>query len=244
MEEYPMTDYSILEHSLCEILSLPRRPVAVTFRLTPPIGVAKFAGSEPSGCSFWQLAAGGMTFYTVPGDHCNCAVGSYTHNFPLPPERKEEFEKALSIMSSSGYIKMEELNAIPRLKEAPKAIVYSPLGNTPEDPDMVILVARPLQIMMLQESAMRSGVGLQLSLFGGATCMSLPSSLGQHGMITSAGCIGNRVYNALGEDELYVIFPGSVLKKIVDEMHGIAESTARKVEYHKGRRKSLAVPQD
>ena len=237
-----MTDYSILESNLCEILDLTKRPVAVTFRESAPVGITKFAGSEPSGCSFWQLAAGGMTFYTVPNDHCHCVIGSFTHRFPLPPESAGELESAISMMSSSGYIKMEELSSIPRLKEAPQAVIYSPLGDSPVKPDLVIIVARPMQIMVLQESAMRAGVGLQLSLFGGPTCMSLPSALGHHGMITSAGCLGNRIYNDLGDDDLYVIFPGRILQKIVDEMQTIAESTASRMEYHKGRRKSLRTP--
>jgi len=237
-----MPDYSILERDLCEILGLSKRPVTVTFRESPPAGVTKFAGSEPSGCSFWQLAAGGITFYTVPGDHCNCPMGSFTHNFPVMPERAGELENAISIMSSSGYIKMEEISSIPRLKEVPKAVIYSPLGNAPIDPDLVIFVVRPMQIMMLQESAMRTGTGLQLSLFGGPTCMALPSALGHCGMITSAGCIGNRVYNDLGDDELYVIIPGRVLQKITDEVRAIAESTATRINYHKGRRRSLRTP--
>jgi hypothetical protein len=33
------------------------------------------------------------------------------------------------------------------------------------------------------------------------------SILGQHGMIASAGCLGSRVYNELGDDGLYVVFP-------------------------------------
>lgn len=66
-----MADYRGMEQRLSEILGLRRRPVAVTFRDTPPEGVAKFAGTEPSGCSFWRIAAGGRTFYTVPADHYN-----------------------------------------------------------------------------------------------------------------------------------------------------------------------------
>jgi hypothetical protein len=34
--------------------------------------------------------------------------------------------------------------------------------------------------------------------------MALPATL-QHGAIASFGCIGNRVYTGLGEDELYAI---------------------------------------
>ena len=52
-------DYRSVEQQLQEILSLQRRPVAVTFRDTPPAGMAKFTGMEPSGCSFWRIAAQG-----------------------------------------------------------------------------------------------------------------------------------------------------------------------------------------
>jgi len=59
-----MADYRGMERRLTEILGLQRRPVAVTFRDTPPAGVRKFTGTEPSGCSFWRISAGGRTFYT------------------------------------------------------------------------------------------------------------------------------------------------------------------------------------
>jgi uncharacterized protein (DUF169 family) len=231
-------DYSILELELCETLGLSRRPIAVAFRESPPIGVPKFAGEEPSGCSFWQLAAGGMTFYTVPDDHCNCAMGSYTHNFSLTPERAAEFEQKLSLMASSGYIKMDEIPSIPRLKQTPNAVVYSPLGDTPTEPDLVIFVARPMQVMILQEAAMRVGIGLQLSLLGRPTCLSLPMAMTQ-GLVTSGGCLGNRVYTGLAEDELYVLVPGRVLQKIADEIHAITESNSKITEYHQRRRKTI-----
>lgn len=234
-------DYSILELELCETLNLPKRPVALAFRESPPAGVTKFAGQEPSGCSFWQIAASGMTFYTVPGDHCNCAMGSYTHKFSVAPESEKDFEQVLSRMSNCGYIKMEEIPSVPRLKETPGVVVYSPLGDTPTNPDLVILVARPMQVMILQEAAMRAGIGLQLSPFGKPTCLSIPTALSQ-GMVTSAGCLGNRVYADLKEDELYVIIPGRFLQRVADEIQAIAESNSKIAEYHRARRKSLRKP--
>jgi uncharacterized protein (DUF169 family) len=236
-----MLDYSVIEAGLCQILDLPRRPVAVTFRAKAPVGVPKFAGEEPSGCSFWQLASAGMTFYTVPRDHCNCAMGSYTHRFPLPPERAEELKRAFSQLTSSGYINMEEISSIPRMKQAPKAVVYSPLGNTPIDADLVVFVTRPMQAMVLQEAATRLGIGLQHSALGRPTCMSLPSVLAQE-MATSAGCLGNRIYSGLGEDELYVIVPGKILGRIAASVNGIAEANLKIAEYHRERRKSLTAP--
>jgi hypothetical protein len=64
--------------------------VAVAFLDAEPAGVKKFEGTQPSGCSFWRLAAEGRTFYTIPEIHFNCAVGAYTHNIALSPERKKE----------------------------------------------------------------------------------------------------------------------------------------------------------
>ena len=233
-----MVDYSTIETSLCKILDLSRRPVAVTFRDKPPVGVPKFSGKEPSSCSFWQLAAGGMTFYTVPADHHNCAMGCYTHNFPAPRKHAEELERAFSQLTSSGYIKMEDISSIPRLKKAPNSIVYSPLGNTPIDPDLVIFVTRPLQAMVLQEAAMRLGIGLHHSSLGKPTCMSIPSALNRE-VVTGAGCFANRIYTGLADDELYVLVPGIMLQKIADSVQGITESNLKIAEYHRARRESL-----
>ena len=81
------------EQQITAATKASRRPVAVTFLDNAPGDVKKFDGTEPSGCSFWRLAAGGQTFYTVPENHFNCAVGAYTHNIPLSPERERKRNK-------------------------------------------------------------------------------------------------------------------------------------------------------
>ena len=54
-----MTAWSEIERLLTGRLGISRRPVAVTFRDAAPAGVARFEGTQPSGCSFWRLAADG-----------------------------------------------------------------------------------------------------------------------------------------------------------------------------------------
>jgi uncharacterized protein (DUF169 family) len=233
-----MKDYSALELQIGEALRLMRRPVAVSFRDVPPPGVPKFAGKEPSGCSFWRLASGSMTFYTVPSDQENCVLGGHIQNIPLLPERSGEYEKAISLATSNGYIKMEEILSIPRLKQPPKIIIYAPLGDTPVHPDLVIFVVRAMQTMILQEAALRTGVGLQLSPLGKPACMSFPTALTEQGMVASGGCIGSRVYTDLGDDELYLIIPGKVLRIIANEVQVIAEANAKMIEYHRKQRES------
>jgi len=229
-----------MEQLLSETLGLPRRPVAVTFREAPPVGIVKFTGTEPSGCSFWRIAAEGRTFYTVPPDHYNCAIGSYTHNIPLAPERAQELEQTLSFMTGIGYVRMEEVPGIPRLPQAPSVVIYAPLGDTPVDPDVVLFSGRPGRLMLLQEAALRAGVGVQAPFLGRPTCMALPAALAQ-GVVASTGCIGNRVYTDLGEDELYVAVPGRDLARVADEVQTIAAANAKLSEYHRRRRETLAT---
>jgi uncharacterized protein (DUF169 family) len=235
-----MTDYRTLEQRFREILSLKQPPIAVSFLSEPPAGLEKFAGSEPSGCSFWRLAAQGRAFYTVPSDHYNCPVGSYTHKIELPADRARELPDILGTMTNLGYLKMEEVPGIPVLKETPQVIVYAPLSKTPVDPDVVLMAAVPAKLMLLEEAALRAGLASKLPLLARPTCMAIPAALG-HGMVTSAGCIGNRVYTDLGEQELYSAIPGSALQSIADALQTVLAANGALAEYHQGRRKQLST---
>src|SRR3984957_4705644 len=235
-----MNQYSSLETKISKSLGLKKRPVAVKFLETPPKGATKFEGAQPSGCIFWRIAAAGKTFYTVPSDHYNCAVGSLTHSIPLPPERAKELEQTLSFMAGVGYIKIEENPRIPQLAKMPGAVVYSPLGDTPVDPDVLILAVPAAQIMLLQEAAHRAGRTAQLPMLGRPTCMAIPAAMAK-GAITSSGCIGNRVYTDLADGELYSMVPGKDLEHVADELETIASANAKLHEYHRSRRQELST---
>lgn len=235
-----MTDFRDIDRRLSPVLQLPRPPVAVAFRKTAPAGVEKFSGREPAGCSFWRIAAAGRTFYTVPSDHYNCAIGSLTHNVPLPKERAKDLDETISFMVELGYLKMKEVPWIPQLPDTPGVVIYAPLGDTPLDPDVVIFAGRPGRVMLLQEAAVRAGVGAPAPLFGRPTCMALPAAMAS-GVVASTGCVGNRTYTDLGEDEMYVAVPGKALARIADEVQAIAAANDRLSEYHRDRRKSMST---
>lgn len=234
-----MTDYPLMERQLSEVLGLQRRPVAVAFRSSPPPGATKFAGTEPSGCSFWRIAAGGRTFYTVPGDHYNCPIGSYTHNIALPKEREAELTGMLSLMVKVGYLRMEEVPGIPQLRTTPKVTVYAPLGQTPIDPDAVLVAGTPASLMMLHEAATRAAQK-PVSLFGRPTCMAIPAALSS-GLASSLGCIGNRVYTGLADSEFYSVISGPLFDKVRAELQTIVAANGALREYHSGRRLMLAT---
>ena len=233
------TDWRDLERQILKVIKTGVRPVAVAFLDAEPDGVNKFQGTQPSGCSFWRLAAEGRTFYTIPENHFNCAVGAYTHNIALSPEREKETEQTLKMMFDLGYVKPEEVPQIPRLPKAPKAIVYSPLGEAPSDPDVVLFALRPGAAMLLQEAAGRAGVGTGAPSLGRPTCMALPASL-QFGAIASLGCIGNRVYTGLDEGEMYVVLRGKDLTRVAEALHVISGANTALREYARGRREQLA----
>jgi len=221
-------------------LKLARRPVAVTFLDAAPASMERFAGTEPSGCSFWRLAAAGGVFYTVPADHFNCAVGSYTHNIPLSLEREKETEQTLKMMFDVGYIRPEDVPGIPRLARTPAAVAYAPLGAAPLEPSVVMFACKPSAAMLLNEAAMRAGSGGALPPLGRPACMALPAALAK-GTVSSLGCIGSRVYTGLGDDELYVAVPGADLEKIATSLEAIVSANRAIGEFAQGRRAQLAT---
>ena len=233
-----MSDYRAIEQQIQEMLGSTRRPVAVAYLDAPPAGVQKFSGSEPSSCSFWRLAAGGRAFYTVPADHFNCPVGGYTHN-TLTAERMPELNDVLKLMTDIGYVRMEEIPGVFQLPVTPKFVVYAPLAETPVTPSVVLASGKPGRVMMLAEAANRAGAMSKLPLLGRPTCMALPAALAQ-GAVTSSGCIGNRVYTDIGEDELYVVLRGADLDRIAAEIPTIRSANETLTGYHQQRRQALS----
>lgn len=235
-----MADYKRMEQRLRAATGIGRRPVAIAFLKETPSGVAEFAGEEPSSCSFWRIAAEGRTFYTTARHHYNCPVGGYTHNIPLPEARAQELPQVLETMAGIGYLRMEEIPGVFRMPETPAAVVYAPLGDSPVAPDVVLFAGKPGRIMLLREAALRAGAEAKLPLLARPTCMALPAAL-QHGAVASTGCIGNRVYTGVSEDEMYAVVRGADLESVTAEAETIASANATLAGYHEQRKAALTT---
>jgi uncharacterized protein (DUF169 family) len=234
-----MPDYPAIENKIRQVIGGTGRPIAIAFTDAPPEGVAKFEGSQPSSCSFWRLAAAGRTFYTVPADHQNCPVGGYTHNL-LEPERMPELEQTLTLMSGLGYIRMEEVGGVFHLDQSAKFVVYSPLGDAPVTPCVVIAIGKPGGVMLLAEAAGRAGEMSNLPMLGRPTCMAIPAAIA-NGAVASSGCIGNRIYTGISDDEFYVVLRGATLERVADEIAGIESANQALSAYHQERRGALST---
>ncbi len=135
---------------------------------------------------------------------------------------------------------MEEVPDIPRLPRTPGAVVYAPLGDTPVDPDVVLVAGRPGRLMLLMEAPGHAGVASHPGLLGRPTCMALPAAL-PGGAVASTGCIGNRVYTDLGDDELYVAVSGRDVTRVVGSLTTIIGANDALAGYHRERRRTLAT---
>jgi uncharacterized protein (DUF169 family) len=135
---------------------------------------------------------------------------------------------------------MEEVPGIPRLSATPRIVVYAPLGETPVDPDVVLIAGRPGSLMRVLETVLRAGLASEVPFMARPTCMALPAALAK-GTVASTGCVGNRVYTDLGDDELYVALPGRDLPRLAEEAQTIAAANVSLAEYHRGRRQALAT---
>jgi len=216
------------------LLNLIKAPVAVAFLSSPPQGVEKYTGpAVPAGCSFWKLAMEGKTFYTVPSDHYNCAVGSYTHKISLPAERASELEGTIGFMVENNYLAMAEVPGIPVLQDSPQVVAYGPAGSVPFAADVVVVAAKPAQAMFIYEAALKAGAGNALTnLLGRPGCAVLPLALGQQTTALSFGCMGNRVFTEMPDGELYVAIPGAKYAAVVEKLKEVvAANCAMEAHY-------------
>lgn len=227
---------------MVELLELTSAPVAVTFTAVAPAGVPRVAKAGPAGCAYWKQAAAGAVFHTEAADHYHCPVGSYTHGVTLPPERAKELEDVVGTMVGLQYIRMEEVGALPRRAEPFRVAVYAPLAEAPLPPDVVLVRGHARQIMLVAEAARAAGLAGDAAAMGRPACAMIPAVLNGPGGVTSLGCIGNRVYTGLGDDELYFTIPGPRVGDVVERLETVVRANQELEKYHEGRRAIIGSP--
>lgn len=203
-----------------EMLGLRKTPIKIAFRDAPPPGIERWAGGPvPSGCTFWARAAEGKTFYTVPSDHYNCAIGSHTHNIALPADRAGELPATIGFMVETRYLDMAEVPGIPTLKTSPAVVAYGPATDASMPADVVLMAVTPAQAKLVYEAGLKAGVAqANMMVLSRPSCAILPLATGGGGMALSLGCEGNRTYTGLPDDEMYLSLPGSRWDDIVERL--------------------------
>ena len=220
---------------LADFLGLKRTPVAVTFMAAAPANVPRVSAAEPSSCTYWKRASDGQTFYTETADQLNCPIGAYTHGVDMPPAQQAELQAVVKTMVGLGYLRMEEVPNIPRRDSRFGIAVYAPLERATGQPDVVLVCGNAKQIMLLEEAAHAAGVGSGASLMGRPTCAALPMAMQTQRGVASLGCIGNRVYTEMADDQLYYALPGKHLAAVVAKLAEIVNANRELEKYHRAR---------
>jgi uncharacterized protein (DUF169 family) len=216
-------------------LGLSTSPVAIAFVDSPPAEVPHTERPEPAGCGFWRQAGEGRTFYTTADDHTGCPVGAFTHGVALSAEKARELNGMIGTMIELKYIKREEVPALPHRFQPMQLAVYAPLERAPFAPDAVIFRGNVRQIMLVSEAARAAGVFDAGSIMGRPACAMLPQAFGTATAVASVGCIGNRVYTGLGDDEMYLTVPGSAIVALLERLPDTVNANAELEKFHQQR---------
>ena len=227
-----------------EILGLSKPPIAIGFFESPPAGVPRWeGGSVAAGCVFWDKAMQGQTFYTVPSDHYNCAVGSYIHKIALPAERAHELNDTLAFMAENNYVATSEVPGIPTLAKSPGAVAYGPADGAAFNPDVVLIAAKAAQAMLIYEAAIKAGAGNALTnAMGRPACAVLPLTTTSGQTSISLGCKGNRTFTGLPDEEMYVAIPGDKWEAVIEKLTETRAANLAMGRYYSNRKAQLAAP--
>ncbi len=112
---------------------------------------------------------------------------------------------------------------------------WGPLDIIPCEPGFVLVLGNARQLMLLAEAAQAAGIGVDGATLGRPTCAILPQALQSGQAVSSYGCIGNRVYTGLGDEEGYYAIPGPKISEVVGLLTAVKEANRQLEIFHASR---------
>ena len=171
---------------------------------------------------FWTKAVD-RTFTTVAADHGNCSVGSLTHGFVTLDEVSGRADVAALL--ESGWVTMDMIPGIPVVEDRPEFVVYGPLGETPVDPDVVLIRINGKQLMVLADAL----PGLRIE--GKPQCHIVAVAKQQGEVAVSVGCMLSRTRTAMPSAEMTCAIPASRLEALIIRIQETATTDAIVASY-------------
>ena len=203
---------------LKNILGLAAEPVAISFRGSPPSGIAPFEAEPPppgpdgrtgavaAGCVFWMDGAE-RSFSTVPKDHGNCSVGCVTHGISSVDEVVQNDD--VRAVVESGWVTPEAFAGMTVVRERPDYIVYGPAAEMTDEVSVILIRLNGKQQMFLDDA------WPDLRLEGKPQChiVAIAKDFGQVAM--SVGCMLSRVRTGMSNNEVTCAIPPQVLPELI-----------------------------
>jgi uncharacterized protein (DUF169 family) len=227
-----------------EILGLRRLPIKVGFLDAPPPSLARWSGGPvAAGCVFWDRAMEGKSFYTLPADHWNCAIGSHTHKIGLPADRGNELSATIGFMVETRYLDPAEVADIPTLDRPPAAVAYAPASSEAFKADVVLLAVDAAQATLVFEAALKAGIAQgSAAAMSRPSCAVLPASAKAEVITISFGCRGNRTFTTIVDGEMYIAIPGGRWDDFVDRLIEVQRSNLTMGNYYQAQAAKFSAP--
>lgn len=223
-------------------LGLDLPPVALRFVSEAPADVSEVGRDLPSSCSYWREAEN-RTFYAALDRHLHCAIGAMVMGFPLPAEVAAQLGEVVNMMAECGYLSPEEAAAIPVMPKGHVGIVYGPLSQTPQTPDLVLLWASAKQAMLCGEAAGSAAwTSDPTTVTGRPGCAALPRAMSGGSPAMSVGCIGMRTFTEVPDDRILVAIPGVRLAAFVADVERLKAANDAMQQIYREMRASHLAP--
>lgn len=227
-------DLAQAAQELQDHLSLASPPLAIAFTKEVPEAVPRFdapfaepaadgrTGRVSAGCVFW-MHAGQRTFATVPEDHGNCSVGSYTHGL-ISLEEAASKDDTRTLLEC-GWVDEQAMGQVPAVQQKPEAIVYGPLAEAPIPPDVVFLRVTGKQAMVLKDALP------DMLSEGKPQCHIVAIAKERQQPALSVGCMVSRVRTGMPSNEMTVAIPASQLDATLDALATAQQADRAVAEY-------------
>src|SRR5258708_8291622 len=95
--------------------------------------------------------------------------------------------------------------------------------------------------MLVHEAGRIAGHVQPAVTMGRPACAMVPYSMASGEVVLSLGCIGNRVYTELGDNEGYVAIPGASLASTMERLDAIVSANEALEGFHKQRRADVGT---
>jgi uncharacterized protein (DUF169 family) len=163
------------------------------------------------------------TFRTVAEDHANCSVGSVTHGFLPLAEAAGNADVAALV--ESGWVSVDVFPSLPVVAERPAAVVYGPLADAGDVPDVVLVRLNGAGLMTLMDAE----PGLRVE--GKPQCHIVALAKEQGIVAASTGCALSRARTGMKHAEMTAAVPGAVLADLVERLEAAAAANAIVTRY-------------
>lgn len=212
--------YDGIPEKLEKMLGLENIPIAVSFSAEAPEGVERMKGRIRLCQMLDVVRLERRSFSTVSENH-RCDGGAYSCGLRMrKADRKSgEFLVKLGLFGSPRAAR-RFIDANPRIEVGTvKVVSFSPLVNTPFEPDVIVLICNAEQGMKIAESfAYESGKRIT-GLTPPPICSGIvaaPYVTGE--VVYSLGDAGARKYMKIKSTDLFVGIPAELLPEIVENL--------------------------